>query len=137
VTLAPPVEAVQQATYALLKTPLANAGIPLFDRVPPGAPYPRVELGEHHYVPYKAKGYDGWEGGLSVHIYSQYEGMREASDVLQKVLDAIGTADLTDPDGQWNLMNFGVDVEAFDDGPPDARVVHVVARQRLKCLPLG
>lgn len=135
---APPILATQKAVYALLEPALKarNPSVPLYDRAPPGAKYPYVELGDHRWEEWSTKGAKGWQGGPAIHVYSSYEGVKEAGEILETVLATLRDAAINTTADGWSTLNFGfASIEAFDDGPPDERFLHVVARQSLKSSP--
>jgi len=78
--------ALQEALYQRLKNSLST---PVYDAVPDDAPYPFVALGETTAVDESAKGENVLKVTSTLHIFSQYAGMKEAKDILNQIYIAL------------------------------------------------
>ncbi len=90
---------LQKAVYGALADHAALAahlGAPprIYDAPPKGTAFPFATLGETRVKPFR--GVDGaFEHDLRVHVFSRYEGRREAKEILNGVYDALHEADFS------------------------------------------
>lgn len=80
---------LQKAIYARLNSRLS---VPVYDHVPNDAPFPFVAVGEDTEVDWSAKSEPGEEVTHTVHIYSRWQGMKEAKDIKDQVIRALTEA---------------------------------------------
>jgi hypothetical protein len=78
--------ALQEALYQRLKNSLSA---PVYDAVPDDAPYPFVALGETTALDESAKGESVLKVTATLHIYSQYAGMKEAKAIQNQIYIAL------------------------------------------------
>lgn len=82
---------IQQAIYSTLTGDAILVGMitGVFDHVPENQPFPYVTMGEGTEVPFRTFGRNGSETTLTMHIWSQYEGFKEALDILSRMNDLL------------------------------------------------
>ena len=78
--------ALQEALYQRLKNSLST---PVYDAVPDNAPYPFIALGETTSTDESAKGENVLRVTATLHIFSQYAGMKEAKAILNQIFTAL------------------------------------------------
>jgi hypothetical protein len=118
---------LQQALYDRLKndtTLITRADV--LDDVPKGTPMPYVTLGEETVNDYSSKTFDGEDATHTLHVWSDYNGKKEAKEILDLVLQSITANPLVIPG--FTLEGIQREfMEVFNDG---GGVYHGVMRLR-------
>jgi len=86
-----PLLPLQKAIYDRLK---ANLTCPVYDHVPDGVTMPYVTLGEDTSVDWSTKLEAGQEITHTLHIWSDYNGMMEAKQIIDTIIQALTEAPL-------------------------------------------
>lgn len=81
-----PLLPLQKAIYDRLK---ASLSCPVYDHVPDGAAMPYVTLGEDTAVDWSTKLEPGMEVTHTLHVCSNYNGMAEAKQIIDQVVQAL------------------------------------------------
>jgi hypothetical protein len=121
---------LQQAVYSRLSgdAALATMGAAVYDEVPQDAAYPYITLGDVTETSNDTMGRTGRDVTLTIHIWSQYPGSKQAKEVygrLDELLDR-WTPTVTG----WNAVQMQQEFfESFRD--PDGITRHGVARYRI------
>jgi hypothetical protein len=90
--------ALQTAVYSVLTAaPPIGAGV--FDRVPDNATYPQIEIVGGTSRAWKSALVRGEQVTVEIHIWSRYDGYKEARQLLADVRDRIDEVDLPVPAG--------------------------------------
>lgn len=84
--------ALQQAVFRRLSEDpkIIETTTGVFDAVEEDLVYPYITFGEPLAVPYSTKNTHIEEIALTIHVWSVYEGKKEAYDILNHTLQAIG-----------------------------------------------
>ena len=126
-------EAMQAALLAALRGDsaltalLANGADGVLDHVAAGSPYPYVVIGESRAAGFDSKTEDGMEQLLTIHSWSQYQGMLEAKRIMAAVLAALDPAGLSPSGHTLVLFRFEFSEVLLD---PDGITRHGVQRFR-------
>ena len=101
----------------------------VYDSPTLNTPYPYITIGECTSVPWRNHSHPGEEITVTIHIWSNYEGFKEALDINKRLNQLLGDQDLTVTG--WNCVKSWFD---FSDTirDPDGVVRHVVARYRIR-----
>lgn len=83
-----PMTAMQTAIYTRLVA-LMPAGTRIYDDVPQGTACPYLSLGEFDVVNWGTALTPGTDNYFSVHVWSQYAGWKEASDLADLIVQAL------------------------------------------------
>lgn len=121
---------LQSALYdRLVMTPaVANAvGGRIYDDVPSDVAFPYIELGEISSDYAGAKDTHAERLTVTVHVWSRYEGKKEAAEIMKELRLAITSAPLVMSSGNLVLILFNFS-ELFRD--PDGQTRHGVVRFR-------
>jgi len=86
-----PLLLLQKAIYERLKASLPCS---VYDEVPAGASMPYVTLGEDTARDWSTKLEAGQEITHTLHVWSTYNGMKEAKEIIDKVIQALTSAPL-------------------------------------------
>ena len=86
-----PLLPLQKAIYDRLKV---NLPCPIYDHVPDGATMPYVTLGEDTVRDWSTKLEAGQEVTHTLHVWSDYSGMKEAKEIIDQVIQALTSAPL-------------------------------------------
>ena len=79
-----------------IKQRLASAlTCPVYDKVPDGAAMPYVTLGEDTAVDWSTKLEAGQEVTHTLHVWSDYNGMKEAKQIMDTIIQALTETPLT------------------------------------------
>lgn len=105
-----PAFSLQVALVAALKAIATAAGSNVFDRVPPGDPFPRITLGPSQSVPNDADCYDGTETFQQIDVWSRSVGLPEVKRIADAIRDRLHDGDLTLSGHTLELMT----VESID-----------------------
>lgn len=81
-----PLLPLQKAIYDRLK---ASLSYPVYDNVPDGAVMPYVTLGEDTAIDWSTKLENGQEITHTLHVWSDYNGMAEAKQIIDQVIQAM------------------------------------------------
>lgn len=78
---------IQQAVFNTLSNDatLANLVTGVFDDAPENQAYPYVVIGDGTEIPFRTFGRDGSDTTITLHIWSDYGGYREALQILNQV----------------------------------------------------
>lgn len=125
---------LQTAIYSRLTgdatlTALLASSTAVYDDVPDGVAFPYLTIGQFTGAPRDTMGTTGRDVTVTVHAWSQYEGKKEAEQILSRVDEMLDRWQPTI--SGWNptvmLHEFGPEI--MDD--PDGITRHGVSRYRL------
>lgn len=121
---------IQQAIYTKLTsdTTLKSMVKGVFDAVPQNQPFPYIVIGEATEVPFNTFGRVGRDSTFTIHIWSQYNGFREALSILEEMNRILDGTTLNLPD--LSLV-YIVYENAFTLVDGDGATRHVPARYRV------
>lgn len=108
--------ALQKAIYDRL-----SSVVKVYDSVPEGAKLPYVVIGEDIATDWGTKLKDGQNVSVTLHIWSDYNGMAEAKEMASTVLEAL-TSEPLEVQGfdfvlcRLELLQFMVDPEGYRHG---------------------
>lgn len=113
-----PLLSLQKAIYDRLK---ASLPCPVYDEVPDGAAMPYVVLGEDTAVDWSTKPAPGMEVTHTLHVWSDYQGMAEAKQIIDLTIQALTASPLTVEgfavvSGQLDMAEAMRDPEGFRHG---------------------
>ena len=74
---------------------LAGGAAGVLDDVEAGTPYPYISLGEATGRRWDTKTEDGMDQQVTVHIWSQYRGLKQAKEIMAAVVGALDGQGLT------------------------------------------
>ncbi|MFA5313221.1 MAG: DUF3168 domain-containing protein [Methanomassiliicoccales archaeon] len=127
---------LQAAVYAKITADtgtggLLAAGAPMisgvFDEVPEGQAFPYITIGDNTELPWSTFGKDGNNEVLTLHIWSQAKGFREAELILKR-LNVVLKGDLTISGN----VHAGTNYEGADTSrDPDGITRQIIARYRV------
>ncbi len=129
--------ALQAAVYAKLTADTGAGGLlstsapkiaGVYDDLPEGQAFPYIVIGDAIEAPWSTMGRDGDEGVITLHIWSQARGFREALMVLDRVNELLDGGAL-DVGGYSHVATMYESSETLRD--PDGVTRHVVARYRV------
>lgn len=80
-----PLWALQKAIYDRI----SDCSVSVYDSVPDGAIMPYVTLGEDTAIDWSTKLENGQEVTHTLHIWSEYDGAKEAKQIADKIVQAI------------------------------------------------
>lgn len=102
----------------------------IYDDVSSARAFPYVSLGEDTATPWGTKTNSGEEVTTTLHVWSTYNGKKEAKQILSFVLESI-TSEPLPLDGGFFMEYSNLDfMEIFTD--PDGQTRHGVVRLRFK-----
>lgn len=87
-----PLFLLQAAIYQKLKNALS---CPVYDKVPDGAAMPYVALGEDTATDWSTKLEAGQEVTHTLHVWSEYNGMKEAKQIMDTIIQVLTETPLT------------------------------------------
>ncbi len=123
-----PLLSLQKAVYDRLKAKLTT---PVYDNVPDNAKIPYITIGETTALNWSTKIEAGQEITHTLHIFSQYPGMKEILELTDQVIQALTHAPLDLKSDGFQSIVHSLDMnETFRD--PDAVTRHGVLRFRFK-----
>lgn len=126
-----PAWALQQAMYTRLSgdTELVTTlGAAVYDHVPDGAPMPYVVIGDVTEAPNDTMGVTGRDLTVVVHVWSQYQGMKQVKQIADRVDDLLDRWSPTVTG--WSAVQMQQEFfETFMD--PDGVTRHGVQRYRI------
>lgn len=76
-------------------TGLSGASVSIFDNADESTAYPYVLIGEETTANNGTKTLDGIEHTLTIHVWSQYRGLREIKEIMQSVYENLHNTDIT------------------------------------------
>lgn len=123
--------AIQKAVVAALKAAApvsALVGARVFDRVPPDAAYPYVNVGEIQLLPEDTDCGESAEVFVTIHVWSNTPGAVQARDLAAKVRAALHRQALTLDDPHVLTEGEITDVRVFAD--PNPTLTHGVITYR-------
>lgn len=83
---------LQKSIYSALDAALS---VPVYDDVPQDAPAPYVTIGDATFVDFSAENRTGFECTQTIHVWSDYEGTKEAKELQGAIYDALNRVELT------------------------------------------
>lgn len=121
---------VQTAIATILKADGTFMGLisGLYDHVPQNKAFPYVVLGTATEIPFDVFGKDGKEQTFTIHIWSRYEGFKEAYTILDRLNVVLDQAALT-VTGHTLVYCHYENTDALRD--PDGITRHLVIRYRI------
>jgi len=124
--------AVRQTLYATLS---GDAGVTalvpaarIFDHVPQTSDYPYLVIGEMTLAEFDSKNSDGAELTVTLHVWSQYRGLKECERIMAAVVDALDSQALSIAGHALVLCRFEFSETMLD---PDGLTRHGVQRFRI------
>lgn len=120
---------VQAAIYQKLTgdTSFMNMVEGVFDDVPDNQKFPYITIGEATEVPFNTFDKIGKEETLTIHIWSQYKGFKEALNILKRMNLVLDGANLDLNDHTLVLMQYE-DAQTIIDSDGKTRHVPVTYR---------
>jgi hypothetical protein len=121
---------IQQAIYSRLTGDATLMGkiTGVFDQVPENQPFPYVTIGEYTSVPFRTMTRFGEEVTVTLHIWSQYNGFKEALDILDDMNRLLADKEDITVTGYDLVACFYEFSETLRD--PDGMTRHVPVRYR-------
>ena len=121
---------LQERIYTVLSgdnTITSTYGAGVYDDVLEGSTYPFVEIGNETAIDYSTKDADGAEYTVTLHVWSQYAGSKEAKQIMDRIHDLLHNSSLSVTG--FNLINLRFE---FSDilRDPDGKTRHGVMRFR-------
>lgn len=108
----------------------ADGALPVYDHVPQDAAFPYIMIGEMTGSQWNTKTQDGDEQTISVHCFSQYNGMSQVKQMMDEVTQLVTGSALDLSSGTFSEVLLRLEYfEAFLEG--DGRTRHGVLRFRL------
>ena len=110
-------------------------GQKVYDRVPPGTAYPYITIGEDTEAFWGAKDFAGARLTIRLHIWSSYEGRKEAKQILSRLRELLDRQELT----LTNHYNTLLELELAETVPlpeEEGPVVHGVVQLRALTHPI-
>lgn len=132
-TTAPsPMLPVQQALYARLTGDAALMATisGVYDFVPEDAAYPFVAIGEVVETPDNRHGGFGRQTAVTLHVWSQYRGYRQALTIGARITALLDHQPLTIPGLDWIATRYEFGQTLTDPEPP-GDIRHLVLRYRV------
>ena len=122
-------QSLQAAVYARLTGDdvLMSMVSGVCDDVPDGQAFPYVTIGDAAEIPWSTFGRGGADDVLTMHIWSQANGYKEALGILDRLNTLLDGGELT-VDGHVHVGTLYEGAETLRD--PDGVTRHVVARYR-------
>lgn len=123
--------AVQKAVILALNVPAVTNLAPVSEAVAEGQPYPYVEIGEIEETLNNVFTKNGRSVLVSIHIYSEQSGFKEAEAILEQINILLDDTLLPDPPGWKTIQNFyeiGTAHKEFDV----KELRHVIGRYRFE-----
>lgn len=123
-------DAVQAAVFRVLD---GHISVPVHDYVPPGTPMPYVVLGHATETPDELHGLAGSDLTVTLHVWSDATGTREAHTILAEIDAALHHARL-DMDGAhcWACVRESTEVMHDEDIETGRPIRHAVVRYRIR-----
>jgi len=111
-----PALTLQKAIYERL-----NGVVPVYDTVPEGTPLPYVVIGEDMATDWSTKLQNGQEVTVTLHAWSDYDGMAEVKALASTVLETLTATPLSVTGFDMvlcrlDLLQFMVDPEGYKHG---------------------
>ncbi|MFK4797787.1 DUF3168 domain-containing protein [Streptomyces sp. MPA0124] len=127
-----PMLPAQTAVYARLTGDATLAGMVsgVYDYVPEDVAYPFVVIGEATEVPDNRHGGFGRETVITLHVWSRYQGYRQALRIGAQVTALLDHQPLTLPGLVWIATRFEFSQTLTDPEPP-GDIRHLVLRYRV------
>jgi hypothetical protein len=122
---------IQTAIYDRLTTDLSlmDKITGVYDDVDQDIQFPYVTIGDSTSIPWRTQTRFGEEVTVTLHIWSRYQGYREAYEILDDLNRLLADKDLN-VDGYDAVAVYYEFMESFRD--PDGQTRHVVVRYRLQ-----
>lgn len=115
---------IQRAIYQRLVSQLPY---PVYDSVPDGATLPYIVIGEDIGSDYSTKDFHGGDVVATIHIFSDYKGAKEAKEIADAVVEALG-----DDINIENLSLASLRLENLRVFEEPERIWHAVVQMRFK-----
>ncbi|GIP38640.1 hypothetical protein J31TS4_19200 [Paenibacillus sp. J31TS4] len=122
---------IQQAIYRILT---GDAGLMsrikgVFDDVPENQAFPYITIGEMTSGPFRTFSRFGEEATITLHIWSRYEGFKEASQILGEVNRLLADKEIEIPGYDSATCQYDFSETLRDE---DGRTRHIPVRYRIK-----
>lgn len=88
-------DAALEVQTAVLTQLIAQLTCPIYDHVPEDTNFPYVTIGQDTQDDWSGEGFEGETHTLTIHIWSQYRGRKEAKDLMKEIKDALHEQSLT------------------------------------------
>ena len=129
---------LQKAAYQSLAADAALIGLlggeRLYDHVPQSSAFPYVAIDQMRINDWSTGSERGSEHVLMLHIWSRYDGKREAYEIADAIRNRLDDAELTLDDNRLvNLMHQYSDLKR----DPDGETYHAIMRFRAVTEPMG
>jgi hypothetical protein len=129
---------LQKAAYQSLAADAALIGLlggeRLYDHVPQSSAFPYVAIDQMRINDWSTGSERGSEHVLMLHIWSRYDGKREAYEIADAIRNRLDDAELTLDDNRLvNLMHQYSDLKR----DPDGQTCHAIMRFRAVTEPMG
>ena len=113
-----------QAIYIALN---GNISVPVYTAPPMNTPMPYVDMGEMFSREDGTKTYDGHDTRITMHVWSGYQGTKQALTILNEIKAILHNSNLTLVGEQLVLLRFA-DSHVFRDA--DEKTIHGVINFR-------
>ena len=125
---------VQTAIYSLLSGDATLTGMAgVYDHVDPNASMPYINIGEFTEAPMPTHDKEGWDVTATIHVYSEYRGMREVGLILNRMDVLLNMVRLTI--AGWDVSKCErVFAETMNEAIDDTMLRHLVSRWRIRVL---
>lgn len=122
---------LQQAVLSRLKADAALMGriSGVFDAVKPDKPFPYVTIGEATAIPYRSMQQFGEECTITLHIWSQYNGFKEAAEILDRLNRILADTVFSVPGWEMTACYYDFSETLRD---PDGVTRHIPVRYRIQ-----
>lgn len=107
---------------------MAMVGGRIYDEVPNTEVFPYIAIGTHTENPWNTFDKFGRDVLITLNIYSQYEGYKEALEILDKVVEVLDYKDITIPEFELSYIRYE-DATTIRD--LDGRTRQIAARFRV------
>lgn len=122
--------ALQERIFATLNNDsnlTSTQGVAVYDEVPENSAYPYISIGEATSTDYSTSDLSGSQTTMTIHIWSQYKGAKEAKNIMDRVHTLLHDTTLTVTG--FNLINLRFEfIDTLQD--PDGITRHGVMRFR-------
>jgi hypothetical protein len=87
---------LQEKIYDILRgdTELQNLKAKVFDNVPEDTCPPYIEIGEDEYDDFSSHDFDGFDGSVWIHVWSESAGRKELKQIQNRVYELLHDQDM-------------------------------------------
>lgn len=103
----------------------------ILDGVPDNTPYPYVTFGEKNTKPWDVFGTDGNEDQITLYVWSQAKGDKEATDIGSRINELLHGYALDLSSDNFDTVLLQLDFADFGHREPDGRTRRAILRYKL------